>query len=425
MLPHSNFVRGVAFSPDGETLATAADDGLRLWQSKTGEVAKVLVPEGGFGSAAFSPDGQWLAYGCGYGRGGVWNVISGVHVKEFLCRDRHRNGISSVAFNSTSKMVLAATTASGVKLWDREKGAELFRRRGHDGGVASLAINSDGALAATASDDGTVKLWDLLTQRERLTIPVVEPGEVHAVAFSPDGTQLATGDSSYRVQLWNAVTGDFVRTVRQHGNRVTSVAFSPDGKSIASGSIGEPILGLSDVSTGNVIRDFKTEGSKLRTLAFSPDGQVIASVSELANGSIVKLCDVASGSLLHEHREPLREHWSLAFSPDSQTLGVASEGGLSLWDVKTGENRRTLPGNFESVAFDADGQTIWTSTFLGGSIQQFTLNPPAGQSSLLRTIPLGAPVSSIPHIVTTPDGRHLVTLNGNGTLYVLRINTRP
>src|SRR5262249_30182743 len=56
---HTDIVRGVAFSPDGTTLATAGGTA-RLWNAHTGRLIAVL-PGHALGEAAFSPDGTLLA----------------------------------------------------------------------------------------------------------------------------------------------------------------------------------------------------------------------------------------------------------------------------------------------------------------------------------------------------------------------------
>ena len=60
---------------------------------------------------------------------------------------------------------------------------------------------------------------------------------VRSVCFSPDGKQLASGSSDNTVRLWNAETGVRVKTLEGHSSAVWSVCFiSPDGKQVASGS---------------------------------------------------------------------------------------------------------------------------------------------------------------------------------------------
>ena len=61
---HSSGVNALAFSPDGQTLATAGSDRtIKLWNLKDGkERAALAEGVGSVRSISFSPDGDWLAY---------------------------------------------------------------------------------------------------------------------------------------------------------------------------------------------------------------------------------------------------------------------------------------------------------------------------------------------------------------------------
>ncbi len=62
---HSSWVRSVAFSPNGETLATGSDDQtVKLWDVGDGKCLKSLQGHTNrVWSVAFSPDGQTLICG--------------------------------------------------------------------------------------------------------------------------------------------------------------------------------------------------------------------------------------------------------------------------------------------------------------------------------------------------------------------------
>ncbi|MFZ0828439.1 MAG: WD40 repeat domain-containing protein [Verrucomicrobiia bacterium] len=78
---HKMAVFGVAFSPDGRTVATASvDDTCCLWAVRTGQrLAELGGHQGGTYSVAFSPDGKTLAVGCNEGELKLWNLAT--------CRD--------------------------------------------------------------------------------------------------------------------------------------------------------------------------------------------------------------------------------------------------------------------------------------------------------------------------------------------------
>ncbi|NES65856.1 MAG: hypothetical protein F6K24_11595, partial [Okeania sp. SIO2D1] len=136
---HESSVIGVAFSPDGETIASASDDKtVKLWNKE----------------------------------GKLLQTLSG-----------HKDRVIGVAFSPDGETIASASDDKTVKLWNKE-GKLLQTLSGHKDRVIGVAFSPDGETIASASDDKTVKLWN--KEGKLLQTLSGHKDRVIGVAFSPD-----------------------------------------------------------------------------------------------------------------------------------------------------------------------------------------------------------------------------------------------
>jgi WD40 repeat protein len=271
---HSNWVWSVAYSPDGQTLASGSlDNTIKLWNVNTGNLLQTLKGHSELvNSVAYSPDGQTVASGSLDKTIKLWNINTGNLLQTL-------EGYYIVAYSPDGQTLALASGSDDktIKLWDVNTGNLLQTLKGHSELVNSVAYSPDGQTLASGNNDKTIKLWNVNTGNLLQTLEG-HSNSVLSVAYSPDGQTVASGSRDSTIKLWNVKTGKLLQTFTDHSDFVTSVAYSPDGQTVASGSRDSTIK-LWNVKTGKLLQTFKGHSSWVYSVAYSPDGQTVASGS--------------------------------------------------------------------------------------------------------------------------------------------------
>jgi WD40 repeat protein/predicted Ser/Thr protein kinase len=443
---HTLQVKDVSFSPDGTRLASATEWDLRnnndrsgevkVWDARTGQ--ETLAIPGAGGCLAFSPDGQRLASTDTDGRPKVWDVRTGQQLlsgEELFPQFVDR--VTGVAFSPDGQR-LASLDRDGVKVWDARTNQHALSLQGHADAVVRVAFSPDGERLAGASKEA-VKVWDARTGEETLSLP--EAGAW--LAFSPDGQRLAGAAADGRVQVWDVRTGQQMLSVGElfPGVRpdVTSVAFSPDGQRLAcfvklyeSDSDWSYQEQVWDLRTGQEASSkvLATSQRGLGSAAFTPDGRLVAYVDTSARAEGLPPTGIVVWDLQAGRIRTLKANIpisnghpdaSLAFSPDGRRLASFSpDGTVKVWEWQTGQEAITLqkvagpripPHHpIASVAFSPDGRRLagagWSDRDKKGEVRVWDLQ------TGLAVLSLQQGAKDVTDVAFSPDGRRLASVSG-------------
>ena len=353
---HFQPVMAVAFSPDGNRLVSAGQDGmLKVWDAVTGQEIRTLNGQHRrVESVAFSPDGKRLASVSWDLTVKVWDVETG---RETLTLKGHTGQIHSVAFSPDGKRLVSASGDSTLKVWDAWNGQDTLTLKGHTNGLFSVAFSPDGTRLATAGFDQTSKVWDAGTGQSIVTL-MVPNGQAASAVFSPDGTRVVTANLDNTGTVWDAKSGALVFTLKGHTRRVTSASFSADGSRIVTGS-DDQTAKVWDAGSGAEILTLGGHTGFVFSASFSPDGARIATGSY---DGTAKIWDARSGAEIHTFKGHSGYVKSATFSPDGKRLSSASgDATVRVWDAETGQESLILNGHTAavvSVAFSPDGRRL-------------------------------------------------------------------
>ncbi|HEY2251774.1 MAG TPA: protein kinase, partial [Planctomycetaceae bacterium] len=447
------------FSPDDGFLAAGATNGdLVLWDTRTGETQRIF-DEGGY-PLAFSNAGQTIL-SKRLGRAILWSLEMRDEIRTLV-------EVPELAIVSSDGQWLAGgdPAVGELRMWNLAAGGGP-RVVNTAGPVAALACSHDSSIIVTGSRDGVVQIWSVKTGSPITPTPL----PLTAADLSPDGRWLVARQGE-RVELIDVATGRTERTLATEVSELDSLAFSPDGRLVAGfGGWGffRTSLRLWDAASASELSWPENHSGTVRATAFSADSQLLAVAGD---SRLVTVWDVPNRVVRHDLDDFTDRITALAFHPDGLHLAVASlDQKLMLWDLKaeTGRPLPTAGTTCRRLIFSPDGSLlagatddlvlIWNLTdakppvelAIGGTNREvgngLTLAfHPAGEALLAagdtgclwfwknpsrkrfgdepdQVIHVGPPHGVVKRVLWSPEGRHILSINGNGTVYVLQIGT--
>lgn len=319
----------------------------------------------------------------------------------------HRNRIS---INEATQEFAISTMIHSVKLVDRTNSDSAVWLGAHRAPISFAGFAGESNRVVTASWDGAAKIW---RDGNLLVKTLVESGEpITAGALTSDGSTLALGFQNGTIELWNTSSGE--RLARFEGTQqVTQLAFDEKSQNLLSTDLSGIVRVWNLISRKSTViknqpgscaavlsRDSRfvllyntytktnsgtTTGETqpranviVHALATGIDraipntsgavaGTISSDSSQLAlvyeDGS-VGLFKLSQDGLADSQRKlvlPGQKFTNCCFSASGKLLATATDHGLSLWNVATGneQHRILLDANASLLSVDTVRGETW------------------------------------------------------------------
>jgi WD40 repeat protein len=240
----------IAFSPDGRRAFVKGTGFISLWDINTGkrlwiygaDTGSMMVRSGMAvfcSSAEFSPGGEYILSGEDTMLK-LRDAVSGQVLRTFV--DGASGQILSAAFSPDGKYALSGSVDENIRLWDVQTGVKLKQFVGHSDLITSVSFSPDGRHILSGGDAST-RLWDISTGEEMATM--MEFDEKEWLIITPEGYYNASENGA---QYLSVIVGE-----NKYGvDKFYDVFYRPD--IVAAKLRGENIQDLITIKMSDAIK---------------------------------------------------------------------------------------------------------------------------------------------------------------------------
>lgn len=236
---HQSGIYAVDVNSTNNLIATGGGDAtVIIWDTEGNVKKKLTTHTDRVNDVAFSPNGQYLAT---VSHDSMLIVVDVNNSFTELFREKHQHEINKVKFSPDGQYILTGTFDVVANLFDLE--GQLIRPYDKSSaGITDLAISDNGQYALIADLDGRAFLYDVATADSLKVFTIAQKTKtggqgINAVAFSPDTRYVALSGLAGITEIIDIETGELVQALSNLWlDGVFSVAFSRDGRWIYTGS---------------------------------------------------------------------------------------------------------------------------------------------------------------------------------------------
>ncbi|MEC8307522.1 MAG: c-type cytochrome [Pseudomonadota bacterium] len=268
----------------------------------------------------------------------VWDSGSMKELKQLI---GHNAAVNTAAFSPDGRWLATAGDDNQILLWDvstlRGPQVQLVPRLldGHTAKVVDLAFSADGKYLASASWDRRVGIWDISALKLKHYLSGHQ-GPVNTAKFSGDGRYVYSGGADGHIRLWRLATGEYLRSVVRNGFGINVMDLSPELNVLAYGGSNGMMRSISINADGPEI-ELWNGGPPV--LAVTIDPQTKKMIFSTSEGRVV-IADALVGEIEHDFRAVKGPIWAMQLANAGEDLFFA---GLDDWVTKISVNDFIVP----------------------------------------------------------------------------------
>ncbi|KAI8059730.1 WD40-repeat-containing domain protein [Thamnidium elegans] len=253
-----------------------------------------------------------------------------------------------------------------VRVWNIKKRKCTHIFKGHTSTVRCLQIvepvmvngrlEPSQPLIVTGSRDFSIRVWNLPNVEEDSNEPYVGEasnpwfkfllfGHTHSVrSIAAHGNTLVSGSYDNTVAVWDLETGRMLHRMEGHTSNVYAVVIDPIRQQCMSGSMDSTVY-VWDIVTGECLHKLDGHSILVGLLGLTPNHLVSAAADKTLRvwNPNTGVCEhVLAGK--HGHEGAIT-----CFKHDDEKVISGSEGGLKMWDIKTGRHLYDLVTDVKGV----------------------------------------------------------------------------
>lgn len=347
----------IEYSPDGEILAVACDDGfVRFFRSTDLTVLQELqVGTQAVYAARFSPDGNTIATCVRDGNIAVWKWATSEKVWE---KKSGGQGLADVAFHPDGTRIGFCSWYRGpetvlgiVSLWDVSNGEQVWKTDFGVKPIVSIQFSPDGKKFAVGTWDAVVGVWDSASLEKPIELnfnDVANYSAIDDIRFDATGTRLLAATKNGAPRVWNLESGKIENDLRLHTNAVFSVGVATKTNQFLTGG-SDGVIGIWDAAKQELIGKRFGHENRIASISVHPHGHRFATTSA---DKTIRVWSLDSNDSFSDP-ESSKYVYGTTVSNDGRLLatGGQSPTRITVWDNETRKAIRSLEGMEGSINF--------------------------------------------------------------------------